>query len=151
MINVPQFKNLVVEPALRAIGLYSEAAAELVLGTGIQESRLMYLKQLGGGPALGVFQMEPATHKDIWQNYLAYRQDLAMDVAKLGHSVAPEALTTDLLYAAAMCRVHYLRVPVALPAAGDFEAQAAYWKEYYNTFLGSGTEDEYLEHWNTFS
>lgn len=151
MIDVVQFKSLVIMPALKKIGLYSEAAAELLLGTALQESRLTYLNQLGGGPAKGVFQMEPATHDDIWKNYLAYRRPLAIDVACLAHQRNSDALVTDMLYAAAMCRVHYLRVPAPLPAQGDYEAQAAYWKEYYNTFEGAGTEDEYLENWETYS
>lgn len=150
MIDVKQFRDIIVVPALKEIGLHSDAAVELVLGTAIQESRLQYLKQLGNGPALGVFQMEPATHNDIWQNYLKYKADLAVKVGRLAHTIAPHALATDLLYAAAMCRVHYLRVPAALPPQGDYEAQAAYWKEFYNTHLGAGTEEEYLENWQSY-
>lgn len=151
MIDVVQFKDLVVLPALKAIGLYSPAAEELVLGTAIQESRLKYLKQLGSGPALGLFQMEPNTYLDIWHNYLVYREELAMNVTKLAHNLAPEAMVTDLLFAAAMCRIHYLRVPEPLPEQGDYEAQAAYWKEHYNTMYGAGTEEEYLENWYAHS
>lgn len=151
MIDVPQFVKMVITPALRATKLWSPEAEELLLGTALQESRLTYLKQLGSGPAMGVFQMEPATHDDIWKNYLKYKSDLAKNVAKLSHSVNHQSLATDLLYAAAMCRVHYLRVPARLPAQGDFEGQAAYWKEYYNTYLGAGTEEEYLESWHSYS
>lgn len=151
MIDVEQFRELIIRPALKKIKLWSPAAEELLLGTALQESRLMYIKQLGKGPALGVFQMEPATHNDIWKNYLKYKPDLARDVAQLSHTVNPRSLVSDLLYAAAMTRIHYLRVPVALPAEGDFEGQAAYWKEYYNTYLGAGTEEEYLESWHSYS
>ena len=111
----------------------------------------MYIKQLGTGPACGVFQMEPATHDDIWKNYLKFKPDLAKDVMKLSHSVNAQSLISDLLYAAAMTRIHYLRVPAALPAEGDYDGQAAYWKEYYNTYLGAGTEEEYLESWDVYS
>lgn len=52
------------------------------------------------------------------------------------------------MYAAMMCRIHYRRVSEPLPAAGDLPAQAAYWKKWYNTELGAGTEAEYIEHWN---
>lgn len=151
MLDVVQFKKYVIQPALKAIGSYSPAAEELVLGTALQESRLQYLRQLGNGPARGVFQMEPATHDDIWKNYLKYKPDLAADVMALAHVRHSESLTTDLLYAAAMCRIHYLRAPAALPEQGDYEGQAAYWKEYYNTYLGAGTEEEYLENWETYS
>jgi hypothetical protein len=43
-----------------------------------------------------------------------------------------------------MCRVHYYRVPAALPPAGDLAEQAAYWKRYYNTELGRGTVEHFL-------
>lgn len=151
MIDVKQFREVIIRPALKLIKLWSPEAEELLLGTALQESRLMYLKQLGTGPALGVFQMEPNTHDDIWKNYLGYKPDLAQRVGKLSHSVNAQSLATDLLYAAAMTRVHYLRVPKALPAEGDYDGQACYWKKYYNTYLGAGTEEEYLEVWETYS
>lgn len=148
MIDIVQFRDIVIVPALKSVALHSEAAVELLLGTALQESRLQYLKQLGTGPALGLFQMEPATHDDIWTNYLAYRPELAARVARLAHVRNAGALATDLLYAAAMCRVFYRRIKDPLPAAGDVPGQAAYWKEHYNTYLGAGTEDEYIENWN---
>ena len=152
MIDISQFRELIIKPALTVIDAYSEAADELVLGTALQESRLQYIKQLGGGPALGVFQMEPNTHDDIWENYLAYQDELAEKVLTLaapnggGHPSANE-LIGNMWYAAAMCRIHYRRVPDALPNAGDVPGMAAYWKEHYNTYLGAGTEEEYEENW----
>lgn len=149
MLDIIQFRDLVIIPAIKHIGCYSEAATELLLGTAIQESRIRYLRQLKNGPARGLFQMEPATHDDIWDRYLRYKPGLGMDVAQLAHRRHYDSLVTDLLYAAAMTRVHYLRVPDPLPPAGDYEGQAAYWKDYYNTYLGAGTEEEYLENWYT--
>jgi hypothetical protein len=151
MLDVKQFREIVIRPALKLIKLWSPEAEELLLGTALQESRLQYLKQLGSGPALGVFQMEPRTHDDIWKNYLKYKPDLAKSVAKLSHSVNAPSLATDLLYAAAMCRVHYLRVPERLPAEGDIQGQARYWKDHYNTYLGAGSAEEYLEVWEAYS
>ena len=155
MIDIGQFREYVIKPVLEGMELYSLAAEELLLGTAIQESRLTYLKQLGGGPAMGVFQMEPATHDDIWENYLEYHQNLAADVACytlncIADRIYASELLGNLYYAAAMCRVHYFRVSEALPAAGDLEGQAAYWKQYYNTPMGAGTVDEYIENWNKY-
>jgi len=149
MINLPQFIKYVIQPTLAHLELGGRAAEELLLGTAIQESRLTYLHQLGAGPAEGVFQMEPATYRDIWTNYLAYKQDLAKKVNELS-LLGPgsiDQICGNMYYAAAMCRVHYLRVPKALPEAGDLEGQADYWKEYYNTFLGAGTVEEYIENY----
>ena len=151
MIDVVQFRELVIRNTLAFIGQDSPAAEELLLGTAIQESRLTYLKQLGGGPALGVYQMEPATHDDIWDNYLIHRTELALSVKKTTAypGVAAEMIA-NLMYATAMCRMHYRRRPEPLPEAGDVEGMADYWKEHYNTHLGAGTVDEYIEHWETY-
>ena len=112
----------------------SEAAEQLLLGTALQESDLRATVQDGGGPALGYFQMEPNTHNDIWANYLAFHADLAAKVRSLASVAAgtPEAriLVTNHRYAAAMTRVHYLRVSAPLPAAGDVMAMANYWKDH---------------------
>jgi hypothetical protein len=73
MIDPRQFRALIVRPALESINLWSQQAEDLVMGTAAQESRLIYLRQLGNGPALGLFQMEPATHNDIWVNFLRWK------------------------------------------------------------------------------
>ena len=99
---------------------------------------------------MGPFQMEPATHDDIFENYLQYQGVLRQRVmAQVRGGFEPDAMNMagNLYYACAMCRVHYRRVRDALPTAGDLPAQAAYWKKYYNTPLGRGTETEYIENW----
>lgn len=151
MIDIPQFRKNIIVPALTVIGAHSDAAEELVLGTALQESRLQYIKQLGNGPALGFFQMEPATHDDIWINYLAFQDDLKTKLLTLAApsngQVSSNELMGNLWYAAAMCRIHYRRVADPLPQAGDVPGMASYWKEHYNTHLGAGTEEEYEEVW----
>lgn len=153
-MDAKQLLELVIRPTLKKLGLHSEAAEQLVIGTIWQESRGEYIKQLGGGPALGLAQMEPATHDDIWRNYLAYKRTLANNITELasmqclGDGMIPDAneLISNLNYAVAMCRVHYLRVKAPLPKAGDVAGMAAYWKQYYNTPLGAGTAQEFVEH-----
>lgn len=149
MIHLPQFIKHVIRPTLEHLDMGGRAAEELLVGTALQESRLTYLHQLGGGPARGVFQMEPATHNDIWQHYLSYKPDMVEKIRGLTLAAfpGPQEMEGNMYYAAAMCRVHYRRVPKALPAAGDLEAQADYWKEYYNTHLGAGTVEEYIENY----
>lgn len=70
MVNVQQFRNLVLDPTLKQSGLYFLEASDLLLGTALVESNLEHLKQIGGGPALGFFQMEPETFDDIFYRYL---------------------------------------------------------------------------------
>lgn len=56
-----------IEPALRFLpaALNTPAQVRLVLGIGNKETQYRYLHQIGGGPALGPWQMEPATHNDL--------------------------------------------------------------------------------------
>lgn len=148
-INAKQLRELVIRPTLKFIGHYSQAAEELLMGTAAVESNLgEYLHQIGGGPALGIFQMEPATHDDIWKHYLQYAASLSGAVTMLTPKREAKQLIGNLYYAAAMARVHYLRDPHLLPPADDVEAQARYWKRVYNTRLGRGTEAHYIEAYN---
>lgn len=150
MLDVGQVRALVIRPALEALHLHSVAAEELVLGTALQESGLRYLQQLGGGPALGLWQMEPATHDDLWTNFLNYRPDLAERVRSLCATPICEALAGNLWYAAAMCRLHYFRRPEPLPEAGNITNMASYWKRFYNTSGGKGSVTEYLANWQKY-
>jgi len=148
------FRKTVIQPVLLRFGVKNIAAEELLLGTAVQESlNFMYRSQVGGGPAKGYFQMEPATHNDIWDNYLKYRKNLASNV--MSFLSTPNAdrileLENNDKYAAAMARVHYMRVTAPLPKAGDVAAQARYWKQYYNTPLGKGVPHEYINKWNKY-
>lgn len=158
MLDKEQFLEWVVQPALSVLAPdipydpdapEGAATEQLLMGTAMQESGLRYLKQLGGGPACGVFQMEPNTHDDIWENFLVYRGDLERKIQQTwGRVCNADDLVTDLGYAAAMCRVHYYRAPDRLPLRDDIAAQAGYWKRWYNTEAGKGTAYEYIQHWN---
>ena len=67
-----QMRSMVIRPSLKKLGLHSTSAEELVPGTVIIESGLTYLKQHGDGPALGLWQIEPPTHEDLYTNFLNY-------------------------------------------------------------------------------
>lgn len=136
-MNLSEIKHQIIAPTLKEIGLYSDTALNLVTGTGLVESGFRATVQYGGGPALGWFQMEPATHDDCWRNYLRYRPELANAVSSLCHGEEPSAslLRSNPAYAAAMCRVKYLRVPAPLPP-NDAQSLSLYHKRYYNTMQG---------------
>lgn len=148
-----EFLTQIIEPVLCHLDAFSPAASQLLLGTALHESGgLRYRRQQGGGPARSYFQMEGATHDDIWDNFLKYKKALAAKVEELipaGANKRTELETNDN-YAAAMARVHYRRVPAALPAFNDLDAMANYWKQYYNTPLGAGTPTKYKNDWNTY-
>ena len=63
---------------------YTQDAAELCLGTIAQESAYgKYRKQIGGGPGLGIVQMEPDTFNDCVDNYLAFRPQLSAKIKEV--------------------------------------------------------------------
>ena len=69
MLAAKQMSTLVIKPLPKKLNLWSPSAEELVLGTAIVESGLTYLKQHGDGPALGLWQVEPPTHEDLYTNF----------------------------------------------------------------------------------
>jgi hypothetical protein len=161
-INANQLRTLVVKPVLTALDLPDPDVAEnLIMGTAAHESHLGdYIEQVGGGPAMGIFQMEPATLNDCYENYLDYRAELK---AKVDGFLAPQPalsdgtpdkagqLATNLAYATAMCRIRYYRAPAAMPSdANDVNALGQYWKQYYNTNLGAGTVEQFVSDYNRY-
>ena len=131
-------------------GFNSIARQHQVLGTGFKESGYVHTRQIGGGPALGFFQMEPATHSDILKNFIAYRPELAKAVYELTGSRLPDAevLIANPVYAAFMSGAQYLRSP--LPLAGPFDSfgQASLWKRAYNG-PGAGTVADAVQYFRT--
>jgi len=163
-INAGQLRSLVVKPVLAALELPAADVAEnLIMGTAAHESHLGdYIEQVGGGPAMGIFQMEPATLNDCYENYLDYSTRAALK-AKVDSFLAPHPaladgtpdkaaqLATNLAYATAMCRIRYYRAPAAMPTdPNDINGLAAYWKQYYNTPLGAGTVEQFVADYNRY-
>jgi hypothetical protein len=149
-LDLRQVRDYIVRPALQQIGLHSLAAEQLVLATGLVESGYRYVDQIDKagkpGPAYGLFQMERATHDDIHAHYLRHRPPLAAKLRAL--TILTQDGCTQMhgnhFYAAAMCRVFYLRVRSELPKADDLPAMARYWKQHYNTHLGAGRVEDFL-------
>lgn len=117
----------------------------LLLITAQVESDFGRLVQQKKGPALGWFQMEPNTEKDIWDNYLKYNPKYQKVVSGLRHnkSLAISELKTNIAYATIMAALQYKRYvdigKIKLPNENDKSEQAKIWKKYYNTHKGKGT------------
>ncbi len=148
-INAKHLLDLIINPTLNYLKKDSDSARLLVLCTCAVESRLgHYLKQKGNGPALGIYQMEPKTHTDLYENVLADNPILLRKVNILSkHSKywnREHELIANLEYATAMARIQYWRFKEPLPEYGDIAGMGAYWKKYYNTTLGDGTIKEFV-------
>lgn len=158
-INSNHLRHHVIRPALKFINTWSYPAEELLLGTAAQESRMgTYLKQLNGGPAIGIFQMELFTYNDLWASFIKYKPEEFRDRLKMLATRTNSAdarpsgydMVGNLYYAAAMARVFYMRIPEALPSESDVVAMAEYWKKYYNTVHGKGTVSEFVHNYQSF-
>ena len=149
MINPNQLRDF-VQRTLRgletATGIpYSEHAVELLLMTAAHESHLgTYIRQTEG-PALGIYQMEPATEADTHENWIKHRKELA-DYMKM---FARGSLEWDLKYSTIMARIYYYRQPEPLPT--DTRGLAEYAKQHWNTDLGKATVEDYLEDYHRYA
>ena len=146
MTNITQVKTLIIQPMLDLLPARwnSQAANNLLAYTFLAESNGgEYIAQLGGGPAIGPFQMEPATHDDCWSNFLNNQ----MLLSAVGHNLAcggtpgSAQMAGNWSYAAFMARVRYIRSPLTLPVADDAAGIVRYWKVVYNTAGGAGLID----------
>lgn len=151
----------VVRPALAALGLPGGVLAEkLVMGTAAQESDgFRYVHQLGKGPALSLWQIEPATARDTLTRC---RSDLQSRISAMAALIPGEPvylhpeelmiqqLPGNLYLGAAMCRLVYYMKPFKMPAEPPVDARnwcAQTWKRAYNTIKGAGTVDQFVRHW----
>jgi hypothetical protein len=141
----PANVRVMIEQTLTPMNIYSPGAAELLLATMANESDFgVYRIQLGSAVAKGIFQMENATHDDIWLNYLRYHHDLALAICHLSPTHHADDLINNDPYAIAMARVQYLRCREAIPAANDIEGIWALYRLRYNTPQGAATHDGFM-------
>jgi hypothetical protein len=147
-IEKNQLRSL-IQRVLQPHDLWSQVAEDLLMGTAAQESRLgKYIAQISG-PAKGIFQMEPATEKDLW-NYIS-RKDLTDLVGSTSGVFAPNLLHLEgnLIYQIVIARIFYRRVKEAIPEG--LVPQAKYYKKYWNTELGKATVDQYVKNYTTYT
>ena len=153
MLNISQFRELIVKSTLNDLLLYSQNAEELMVFTCAVESLGgTYLHQVGG-PALGIYQMEPMTYNDIWQTYIKSNGSLMLRLLtnfSIGFMPSEEQLIYDLRFATAMTRIHYARIKKTLPPANDVNAIWDYYKTYYNTSAGKAQKDDSIKKYHDF-
>ena len=154
-MDAQQLHDLIIKPTLEYMGAnyYSKDAAFLLLCTAAIESNCgHYIKQVNG-PALGVWQMEPNTLHDIYDNCDAivtnhtemYKK---LDSIDLFDATSSEELEQSLvispMYACAMARLKYSMDSAPLPDHKDTLAVYEYYKRIFNTELGASTWDKFV-------
>ena len=156
-MDAQQLHDYIIKPTLQYMGgnYYSKESAFLLLCTAAIESNCgEYIKQVNG-PALGVWQMEPATHNDIWDNCDALKGFESSLVRSVVFSLAPlgkcgnEALMASPMYACAMARLKYSMDPNPLPkltgdSSVDLKSFYSVYKKIYNTKYGKSTYEKWV-------
>ena len=142
------YVQYILRPVLSSLSLHSLQAEQLMIGTLICETNFDYLRQVQG-PALGIYQIEPATHNDI-KRYLNRldKNELKEHVLTACYYIChppDSALIHNLAYATVIARLKYAMNPKRLPIAGDVRSQAQYYKDIYNTAKGGGSVDRYID------
>ena len=135
-------------------------AFKLVIGTIAQESNFKYKKQLGNGPAMSYFQIEPNTAIDIIKNYIEYRpllKEILSKISKINkksnYREVEEELYVNFTFACFICRLVYYRSDFkklgfkSLNEIDQVEEMAKVWKSVYNTVYGKGKESEFIENY----
>lgn len=153
MLNINQFRDCLIKPVLDDLQIYSKEAEELLVFTCAAESHGgSFIKQIKG-PALGIYQMEPNTHNDIWDSYLKFRLSMIQKITlKFDCPVIPRAerLIYDMRYSTMMARIHYLRIKYPLPPFDDIDAIWSYYKDHWNTNQGKAKKDASIKLYHRF-
>lgn len=153
MFKVDQLREFIIKPALHDLVMFCDDAMELLVFTcAVESDGGSYLKQVKG-PALGIYQMEPATYNDIWQNYLKGNSSLLLRLLSnfgIHYMPSEDRLIYDLKFATAMSRLFYARVPEPIPNTKDVDALWEYYKRYYNTEGGAAKKVSSLLKYRNF-
>jgi hypothetical protein len=145
-IVASDFRQYIIDPALAALapaGIpVTKTAADLLMATAANETDLGTWLNQNPGPALGVFQIEPASLSS-----LLVRLTTAQTAALVGIST-PQPITaqldTNLVLAAAICRLFYWHNPFVMPQSWTLDTLWAVYKSVYNTSAGSATLDGFV-------
>ena len=110
------------------------------------ESQLgKYIVQIGGGPARGVYQIEPETMQDNYDNFLNARPSLAQQFQRISGVFGPDVdqLTDNPIYGTLHARLKLYRAPGAIPHY--LPEMAEYAKAVFNSAGGAATAKQYLD------
>ncbi len=158
-MNPQVMHDYIIFPVLEAMKQYSAAeynspaARQLLLATSGQESHCGdYVKQVKG-PALGPYQMEPATIQDLFTHFatgdkLVLVQRFLSEAEKASPGLI--GLVGNFYYSTAVARMNYRRFSAPLPAFNDQEGMWNYYKKYWNSVAGAATKEDFDTNWERY-
>jgi hypothetical protein len=144
MISPSSLRNIIYI-SLNPIGKWSHDAEEILMMIAAHESHMgKYLRQNGGGPARGIYGIEPETEEDTWKSYINYRPNLKKQIVDVSGVSGQDVfhLQYNPIYQTIIARLKLWRSPEKLPPAHEINQMAEYATKYYNCG-GKATPDKY--------
>jgi len=155
-INAQQFYQQIVGKGLENMALEANGrpidthgSRVLLQGTAAIESHLGTYVVQENGPALGAFQMEPFTYRDIFHRGTEYDKNHGTSFMTKFQGVDAGAMVYNFRLAVQMARMKYWLLPSRLPPTNR-DSMWAYYKQYYNTPLGAATKPVWDACWATW-
>ena len=144
-MNPEQLLIYIIPPALQLLGdkFNSYRAHIQLLATCGQESHCGEFVHQVHGPALGIYQCEPVTHRLVLHWTLEHEPMVLVSLTS-----SDNRLVYDLNYATQIARLLYYSIPEPLPAV-DMTAMWRYYKSFYNRG-GAATQNEWNANWKRF-
>ncbi len=147
-----QIYHFIIKPTLRYLEMDGPAARRLLLATIAHESKGKHIDQRLSssdttlGPAYGLYQIEAGTHHSLYEDYLKYhpRTRTKLDVLAAGWPSPLIQCATNLVYATAVARLIYYKVPRELPEPDDLEGLWWYYKYNWNTLQGKAKKEDWF-------
>ena len=126
-------------------------SVQMMLAIAAQESHCgMYFKQVGGGPARGVWQVETRSSEDVLENFVAHKNGLADLLMSMYSPVLKYAHIQSPLYNCAIARLILYRYPEAMPDLDDKDGMWEFYKHRYNSEYGAAEQHEWDKNWDMF-
>jgi hypothetical protein len=143
-INAADFRQWIINPALTVLAPAgiptSQTAADLLMATAAIETDLGTWLTQCGGPALGVFQIEPQPLADLVASLTPAEHAVLAQIKTLQPWATQ--IVSNLLLAAAVCRLFYWRVSAPLPPH-TLAGLWGYYKQWWNTPSGAAIEADF--------
>jgi hypothetical protein len=118
-------------------------AVEMIIETAVTETGLGRIKDVTDGAGIGITQFDKIPFIDVRDRCIRLKskieKELGVDITKVNWDDLRYNIFLSLLFARLL---YWLKGD---PIPNTIEERAAYWKLHYNTRLGKGTVEHYLE------
>lgn len=135
-----ELRHYVVRPTLKHLAMWSQTAENLLLGTAARESGLGFHLKIANHQALGIYQISPRMHRNIWDHYLGTQPELSSSVRGLASqreflSHPHHELATNLAYATAIAWLIYHRTGTAIEKINEEDTMALgkLWQKHFHS------------------